>query len=216
MPNTTLDSAERKRLLAMSIHEERLAARGFRAIAGIDEAGRGPLAGPVVAAACILPKGKLIPNLNDSKQLSPAERERLFEELQRDPTILFGIGMVSSERIDEINILQATFEAMKEAVRNLPTAPDYLLIDGNQTPKFSISSMAIIKGDELSLSIAAASILAKETRDRWMREAAKQWPHYGFEKHKGYGTAAHVQAIERYGLCPIHRKSFSIVSLQSE
>lgn len=208
MQRIILDPAERKRLLDMSVYETRLRAKGFQAIAGIDEAGRGPLAGPVVAAACILPAGALICGLNDSKQVSPAQRKEIFDTLQSDPEILFGIGIVSPERIDQINILQATFEAMQEAVRNLPLLPDYLLIDGNQIPRFEIPFEGIVKGDTLSISIAAASILAKETRDRIMREAAKMWPQYGFEKHKGYGTASHLEAIVCHGRCPIHRKSF--------
>lgn len=205
-----MQTAERERLLSMSQYEIRLRAQGYRAIAGIDEAGRGPLAGPVVAAACILPEGKLIEGLNDSKQVKEGRREALFEVLSADPEIAFGIAIVDHERIDQINILQATFEAMRVAVAKLPRLPDYLLIDGPQTPRFEIPFQGIVKGDGLSLSIAAASILAKVTRDRMMVEAALLWPEYGFEKHKGYGTAAHTEAIRRFGLCPIHRKSFTL------
>ena len=208
MQKTLLDPAEYDRLLNMSHYEQRLKAQGFQAIAGIDEAGRGPLAGPVVAAACILKPGKLMAGLNDSKQIKEKLRESLFEELLSDPDISFGIGIVSPERIDQINILQATFEAMQIAVKSLPCLPDHLLIDGSQLPRFEIPTLGIVKGDTLSLSIAAASILAKVTRDRMMREAAELWPEYGFEKHKGYGTAVHLEALRRSGPTPIHRKSF--------
>ncbi len=195
----------------MSFHESRLRGMGFQAIAGIDEAGRGPLAGPVVAAACILPPQSLIFHLNDSKQLKPKQRDALFEILTADPAIAYGVGIISAERIDEINILQATFEAMQEAVRNLTKLPDYILVDGNLLPRISIPSEALVKGDSLSVSIAAASIIAKTIRDRMMIEAAKTWPHYGFEKHKGYGTALHLEALRRFGPCPIHRNSFEPV-----
>ncbi len=213
MQKILLDSDERERLLGMSHYETRLRAQGFRAIAGIDEAGRGPLAGPVVAAACILPEGKLIAGLNDSKQVKAERREALFESVQSDPDIYYAVAIVSAERIDRINILQATFEAMQEAVQKLPFCPDYLLIDGSQLPRFQIPVQGIIKGDTLSLSIAAASIIAKVTRDHLMEEAAKEWPQYGFEKHKGYGTAFHLEALRRFGFCPIHRKSFSVKTL---
>ncbi len=208
MQRMVLDAAERERLLEMSVHEIRLRRAGYRAVAGIDEAGRGPLAGPVVAAACILPESKLLAGLNDSKQIKENERERLFEQIQSDPEICFGIGIIEAKRIDEINILQATFEAMQLAVKQLPCIPDYLLIDGNRLPQFSIPAQGIVKGDTLSLSIAAASILAKVTRDRLLREAAVLWPQYGFDKHKGYGTAAHMAALRINGPCPIHRESF--------
>lgn len=210
MQRISLDPDERERLLNMSHYEMSLRAQGFRAIAGIDEAGRGPLAGPVVAAACILPEGKLLAGLNDSKQVKAERRETLFEMLQSDPDIHYGIAIVSADRIDQINILQATFEAMQEAVQKLPFCPDYLLIDGNQLPSFQTPFQGIVKGDTLSLSIAAASILAKVTRDRLMMEAAREWPQYGFERHKGYGTAFHLEALRRFGSCLIHRKSFSV------
>lgn len=202
------DHAERQRLFNMSVYERKLRSIGYRAIGGIDEAGRGSLAGPVVAAACILSEDTLIPLLNDSKKLKAKQRESIFLALDRDPSVSFGIGIVSAQRIDEINILQATFEAMRLAVDNLKMAADFLLVDGNQLPKFSLPAEALVKGDSLSVSIAAASILAKETRDRLMCEMAKSWPGYGFEKHKGYGTAAHLEAIRQYGRCPLHRRSF--------
>jgi ribonuclease HII len=199
------------RLQKMSANEDRLRAKGFTRIAGIDEAGRGPLAGPVVAAACILPPGALFNHLNDSKLLSAAQRETLFSQITKTPNISFGIGIVDIETIDQINILQATFLAMRKAVEALKVAPDYLLIDGNQLPYFTIPTQAIVKGDSLSVSIAAASILAKVTRDRIMDDLDQKWPEYGFKRHKGYATAKHLAAIAEHGPSPIHRKSFDPV-----
>ena len=203
-----LDLEEQKRLKKMSFHERRLSAQGYQAIAGVDEVGRGPLAGPVVAAACILPPDFLLPHINDSKKLTPIDREMLYDQIVGNPEVVFGIGIVSKERIDEINILRATFEAMQEAVRKLSKRPDYLLVDGNQLPTFPCLAEALVKGDSLSCSIAAASILAKVIRDRMMDEEAKRWPQYGFEKHKGYGTPQHLEALRLHGPCPIHRTSF--------
>ncbi|MBF8264119.1 MAG: rnhB [Parachlamydiales bacterium] len=192
----------------MSLFEQRLRVDGYLHIAGVDEAGRGPLAGPVVAAACILPPDFLLEQLNDSKLLSPDQREELFTQLIDNPNIHYGIASISAERIDTINILQATFEAMQMAVKNLTQLPEYLLIDGSQVPSFNCPLKGIVKGDALSISIAAASILAKVTRDRWMMEEAKKWPQYGFERHKGYGTPQHLEMLQRFGPCPLHRKSF--------
>ena len=206
-----ISQAELFRLQAMSIHEKRLSANGFSRIAGIDEAGRGPLAGPVVAAACILAKDSCFKYLNDSKQLTPEMRDRLFIEITSHPEIRFGLGIIDVDTIDRVNILQATFLAMRQAVAEMGTRPDYLLIDGNQVPVFDIPVLAIVEGDSHSISIAAASILAKVTRDRMMIEFDKKWPVYGFKKHKGYATAEHVEAIRKYGPCPIHRKSFEPV-----
>jgi ribonuclease HII len=204
-----ISSSELSRLERMSFHEKRLRLEGYKAIAGIDEAGRGPLAGPVVAAACIIPENVQLANLNDSKQLNAEERAALFELIVSTEGVRFGIGIVEIETIDQINILQATFIAMRKAVENLPSLPDYLLIDGSQIPSFpNISSQALVKGDSLSVSIAAASILAKVTRDRLMEELDSKWPQYGFKQHKGYATASHIAAIEKWGPCPIHRKSF--------
>jgi ribonuclease HII len=204
-----ISSSELSRLERMSFHEKRLRYEGYKTIAGIDEAGRGPLAGPVVAAACIIPDNVQLANLNDSKQLSAEERVALFEQIVSTEGVRFGIGIVEIETIDQINILQATFIAMRKAVENLPCLPDYLLIDGSQIPSFpNISSQALVKGDSLSVSIAAASILAKVTRDRLMEELDSKWPQYGFKQHKGYATASHIAAIEKWGPCPIHRKSF--------
>lgn len=202
------DSREKQRLFNMSVHERRLYDLGFVRLAGVDEAGRGPLAGPVVAAACILPKDYFLSHLNDSKLLSSDRRSQLFETLTSDSNVYYGIGEVSVERIDEINILRATFEAMMLAVQNLPCVPDYLLIDGNQLPPIPMKKEAIVRGDSASVSIAAASIIAKVSRDRLMEEEAKKWPQYGFELHKGYGTAQHLEMIRKLGPCPIHRKSF--------
>jgi len=190
----------------MSLHEQRLKAKGFVLIAGIDEAGRGPLAGPVVAAACILPDDALFERLNDSKQLSPQQRNLLFERITR--CSMYGIGTVAVKTIDRINILQATFLAMRKAVKALPVQPDYLLVDGNQLPRMKIPSEALVQGDCLSISIAAASIIAKVTRDRIMEDLDGKWPQYGFKQHKGYGTEQHLNAISAHGPCPIHRKSF--------
>lgn len=176
-------------------------------ICGIDEAGRGPLAGPVVAGAVILPKECQILFLNDSKKLSEKKRNLLFDEI-REKAVSFGVGVVSPGRIDEINILQATYEAMRQAVSKLSVTPDLLLNDAVTIPGLDINQLAIIKGDAKSVSIAAASILAKVTRDRMMEEYDGMFPEYGFARHKGYGTAAHIQALKDHGSCPIHRRTF--------
>ena len=180
---------------------------GYRLVAGIDEAGRGPLAGPVVAAAVILPDGLLIKGVNDSKKLSPDTRERLFDTIMSQ-ALSVGVGMGSPELIDRINILQATRHAMLEAVLQLAPQPDYLLIDGISTISSPIPQNTIKKGDSLSLSIAAASIIAKVTRDRLMRELDEIHPGYGFSGHKGYGSALHMEAIRRLGPSPVHRLTF--------
>ena len=176
-------------------------------ICGIDEAGRGPLAGPVVAAAVVLPKDCEILYLNDSKKLSQKRRELLFDEITQKAQA-WGVGMAGPGRIDEINILQATYEAMIQAVRNLGVVPDLLLNDAVTIPGLDLMQVPIVKGDAKSISIAAASILAKVTRDRMMAEYDGLYPAYGFAKHKGYGTAAHIQALREHGPCPIHRRSF--------
>jgi len=187
--------------------ERQARSNGFQLIAGIDEAGRGPLAGPVVAAAVILPAGLLIKGVNDSKKLSPDTRERLFDTIMCQ-ALSVGIGMGSAELIDRINILQATRHAMLEAVSQLAPQPDYLLIDGISTISSPIPQKTIKKGDSLSLSIAAASIIAKVTRDRLMRELDRIHPGYGFSGHKGYGSALHMEAIRRLGPSPVHRLTF--------
>lgn len=186
----------------------------FSCICGIDEAGRGPLAGPVVAGAVILPKDCRILYLNDSKKLSAARREELFEEI-KEKAVSYGIGMSSPERIDTINILQATYEAMAHAVEDLEVVPDLLLNDAVTIPQVPIKQVGIIKGDARSVSIAAASIMAKVTRDRLMVQYAELYPEYGFESHKGYGSAAHIEALKKYGPCPIHRTTF-IKNFQNE
>lgn len=194
----------------MTRYERALYRQGYTRLAGIDEAGRGPLAGPVVAAACVLPKDALISGINDSKKLTAAERDSLFTTLLQTDGFDYGIGIVSARDIDCINILQATFEAMRIALAGLKFLVDYLLIDGNQLiPKVLIPSEAIVKGDGSSQSIAAASILAKKTRDDLMHDYHKIWPEYGFSQHKGYATKKHLEALERFGPCPIHRQSFA-------
>jgi len=181
---------------------------GRRLIAGVDEAGRGPLAGPVVAAACILPRGLQIEGIDDSKKLTPEKREELYHVLTTHPDVQHGIGILESIVIDKINILQATLRAMALAVGALEVEPDYLLIDGNHLPPTHIAAKAVIKGDSRSLSIGAASIIAKHHRDILMKQFHEKYPHYGFDRHKGYGTKGHVEALRAYGPCPIHRTSF--------
>ena len=176
-------------------------------ICGIDEAGRGPLAGPVVAAAVILPKNCEILYLNDSKQLTEKRRETIFDEI-KEKAVAYGIGMASPARIDEINILQATYEAMRQAIAQLNPQPQVLLNDAVRIPGVALQQVPIIKGDAKSLSIAAASVLAKVTRDRLMREYDALMPEYGFASNKGYGSAAHIEALQQYGPTPIHRRSF--------
>ncbi|MGN0372289.1 MAG: ribonuclease HII [Enterocloster sp.] len=176
-------------------------------ICGIDEAGRGPLAGPVAAGAVILPRDCRILYLNDSKKLSEKRREELFEEI-KEKAVAWSVGIVGPDRIDEINILQATYQAMREAIAGLGVRPDLLLNDAVTIPEVEIPQVPIIKGDAKSVSIAAASILAKVTRDHMMIEYDSIFPGYGFAKHKGYGTAAHIQAIRELGPCPIHRRTF--------
>lgn len=197
---------EKKRLEGMREFERKYGDE-FSCICGIDEAGRGPLAGPVVAGAVVLPKDCEILYLNDSKKLSAKRREELFDEI-KEKAVSYGIGMSSPARIDEINILQATYEAMVHAVEDLGVVPDLLLNDAVTIPQLPIRQVGIIKGDAKSVSIAAASIMAKVTRDRLMTEYAELYPDYGFEKHKGYGSAAHIETIKKFGPCPIHRNSF--------
>lgn len=188
-------------------YENAAYADGYSSVCGVDEAGRGPLSGPVCAAAVILPKGRIIEGVNDSKKLSEKKRELLFDVIISE-AVSYGIGWASVEEIEEINILNAAMLAMKRAVENLSVKADFAYIDGNKVPQLDIPCKAIVKGDASSMSIAAASILAKVSRDRLMLEYAQQYPMYGFEKHKGYGTKAHNEAILKYGACPIHRPSF--------
>lgn len=197
--------AERHRLEEMKAFERQYASYTY--ICGVDEAGRGPLAGPVVAGAVILPKDCEILYLNDSKKVSSKRREELYGEI-KEKAVATGIGMVESSRIDEINILQATYEAMRMAIQKLGTVPDVLLNDAVTIPGLDMEQVPIVKGDARSVSIAAASILAKVTRDRLMVEYDTKYPQYGFAVHKGYGTAAHIEALKKYGPCSIHRRTF--------
>lgn len=187
--------------------EDSLYEQGIVTICGVDEAGRGPLAGPVCAAAVILPPHLNIPGLDDSKKLSDKRRRELMPVI-KEQAIAYGIGMASHEEIDEINILQATFLAMERAIAQLNGKVDFALIDGNREKDFGLPVKTVIKGDSLSANIAAASVLAKVTRDDYMDEMAKQFPQYSFEIHKGYGTKAHYEALRTYGHCPIHRLTF--------
>ncbi|MGA8164208.1 MAG: ribonuclease HII [Waddliaceae bacterium] len=206
-----VEAKELRRLQQLTYFEKKGYREGFKAIAGVDEAGRGPLAGPVAAAACIIPSNIFFSGVDDSKRLTPAQRAFLFKEITRHPRVNYGVAMVTSEKIDRINILQATILAMLEAVAKLVLIPDLLLVDGMCLPHPSIPSRKIVQGDTKSQSIAAASILAKVLRDRLMEEYHKKWPQYGFAQHKGYGTKAHREAIIRYGPCPIHRLTFEPV-----
>lgn len=187
--------------------ENSLYSNGYKMICGVDEAGRGPLAGPVCAAAVILPKGLILPGLNDSKKLTDKKRRELFPIIQ-EQAIAYGIGFASEEEIDEINILQATYLAMERAIARLEGKADYALIDGNRAKDFGLPLRTVVKGDSLSANIAAASILAKVTRDDMMLELAKEYPQYGFDVHKGYGTKQHYEALRQHGHCKIHRLSF--------
>ena len=190
-----------------SFYENEARQDGFKIICGIDEAGRGPLCGPVCAAAVILPSDCEIEGLNDSKKLSEKKREALYDII-KEQAVAYGIAMASAQEIDEINILQATFLAMRRAVALLDVQPDYALIDGNGKPGLSIEQRTIVKGDSKSVSVAAASILAKVTRDRYMKEMDRQYPQYAFAQHKGYGTKLHYEKLAEYGLCPEHRRTF--------
>ena len=196
---------ERQRLEGMREFENKYSDLG--AVAGIDEAGRGPLAGPVVAAAVILPKDIFLPFLNDSKKVTEKRRDVLFDQIKQE-AIAYGIGIASNALIDEINILQATYEAMREAISKLSKTPDILLVDAVHIPDINIKQVGIVKGDAKSVNIAAASILAKVTRDRLMLEYDKIYLEYGFASNKGYGTAKHIEALKAYGACDIHRRSF--------
>ncbi len=196
---------ERVRLEGMREFENKYSDLAY--VAGIDEAGRGPLAGPVAAAAVILPKDIFLPFLNDSKKVTEKRRDVLFDEIKQN-AIAYGIGIASNTLIDEINILQATYEAMREAVNALEKTPDILLVDAVHIPDINIKQVGIVKGDAKSVNIAAASILAKVTRDRLMAEYDKIYPEYGFASNKGYGTATHIAALKEIGPCAIHRKSF--------
>lgn len=190
------------------LYEQNAIDAGYKLVCGIDEAGRGPLAGPVYAAAVILPLGLQIEGLNDSKKISEKKREHLFDVIC-EKAVDYSIGIATEQEIDEINILNATFLAMHRAVEGLKTKPDYALIDGNQHPNIPfVTEETVVKGDGKSMSIAAASILAKVSRDRFMLEKAEEYPQYQFEKHKGYGTKLHYEMLKEYGPSQIHRMSF--------
>lgn len=205
------DVAEKRRLLKMTSYEREALGLGYSMIAGIDEAGRGPLAGPVVAAAAIIKPGHLIPYVDDSKKLLAPLRERLFDQITADPDIEYAVGIVDHEEIDRINIYQATKQAMNKAFFGLKNKPDFLLIDAMKLESIDIPQKNIIRGDSLSHTIAVASIIAKVTRDKIMVHFDEQYPNYGFASHKGYTTKRHLEALEKYGPCPIHRRSFAPV-----
>lgn len=198
-----LDESWQKR----TFFEKKAVSAGYELVAGVDEVGRGPLAGPVVAAVVILPRQCYINGLNDSKKLSVSQREKVAKDIC-NTLVDWGIGIVDEKTIDLINILQATYLAMKKAISSLKTNPHLLLVDGYKIPQLDIPQIPIIKGDTLSVSIQAASILAKVIRDRMMKEYDYQYPIYGFGKHKGYGTASHLEIVQKYGICDIHRRSF--------
>lgn len=189
------------------LNENELIEQGYKSICGVDEAGRGPLAGPVCAAAVILKTNDIIEGVNDSKKLTEKKREKLYDVI-KERAVSYSIAFATVEEIEELNILNATMLAMKRAVEGLSVPADYAIIDGNKTPKLEIPCNYVIKGDAKSMSIASASILAKVTRDRLLLEYAEQYPEYQFEKHKGYGTKAHREALLEYGPCPVHRPSF--------
>lgn len=198
---------EAARQAAMREYENQKRKEGYRLIAGVDEAGRGPLAGPVFAASVILPENCEIDGINDSKKLSEKKREELFDIIC-EKAVCWNVASVDEKVIDEINILNATHLAMNNAVNGMSIKPDYVMIDGNSIKNMDLPHCTIVKGDAKSISIAAASVLAKVSRDRFITEIAKKYPEYGFEKHKGYGTALHNESILKYGPCPVHRKTF--------
>lgn len=192
--------------------ENELWSTGLRRVAGLDEAGRGPLAGPVAAAAVLLPEGYRLAGLDDSKKLTAARREKVFEALLEDDRVEWGLAYAEVEEIEEVNILRATHAAMARAVGTLRVAADFCLIDGLNVPGFPLPSRGVVKGDGISLSIAAASVIAKVSRDRRMLGYAEEFPEYGFERHKGYGTKVHLEALRRHGPCAIHRRTFQPVA----
>lgn len=198
---------EYTRLQNMALYEKQAREQGFNLIAGVDEAGRGPLAGPVVAAAVVFPEDCLIHGVNDSKKLTPLMRAKLVTEI-KEKAACWAVGLADVEEIDNLNILQASLLAMRRAVQNLAEHPDYILVDAVRIPDVSVPQLPIIKGDGKSITIAAASIIAKVTRDRMMEDYDSKFPAYGFAKHKGYGTRDHIEAIQKYGCCSQHRQTF--------
>ncbi len=216
MASELLELLECERLQGLLAFEREAKGKGYQKICGVDEAGRGPLAGPVIACACILPDHLysdplILRHLDDSKKINPETRDELFHLLTGHPGVIYGIGQTDHEEIDAINIYQATILAMRRSVNNLSIKPDFLLIDGLKVP-LEFPNQNIVKGDSLSLSIAAASIIAKVTRDRMMATCHERWPQYGFDRHKGYGTKQHLEALAEYGPCPIHRRSYAPVA----
>lgn len=200
---------EETRLKLLKEQEDELRKKGFQFICGIDEAGRGPLAGPVVVASVIMPQNSMIEGVNDSKKIAEKKREKLYDQIL-DEAISYGVGIIGQDEIDEINILNATKKGLTLSLQELTVKPDLIIVDAlTHIDTMGIPYESIIKGDAKCYSIAAASIIAKVTRDRIMREWDKVFPEYGFEQHKGYGTAKHIAAIKEYGLCPIHRRSFT-------
>lgn len=214
MNDKELDAQEKERLENLIMHETKARQQGFRLVAGVDEAGRGPLAGPVVAAACIIPEGLFIAGVNDSKKLTATKRALVFKKLTEHPAIAYGVGIIDAAEIDRLNIYQATIQAMLKAVDLLPKKPDCLLVDGLKLPHPNLPVTSIIGGDRCSYAIAAASIIAKEVRDRLMHDFHNSWPLYGFDRHKGYCTALHVENLTKFGPCPIHRRSFEPLKSQ--
>ena len=206
---------QKQRLVEMKKYEDALHAQGVQYVAGVDEVGRGPLAGPVVTAAVILPADFDVLGVDDSKKLSEKKREELFEII-KEKAICYAIGMADEKRIDEINILEATKEAMGKAIRSLEIQPEHILIDALTLKDVDIPQTGIVKGDATSVSIAAASILAKVTRDRMMVEYEETYPGYGFAKNKGYGTIAHYEGLDQYGITPIHRRSFLVKYMEAK
>jgi len=211
MDGAGIPDCEAERLEAMLACEREAWASGRKRVAGVDEAGRGPLAGPVVAAAVILPTNRLIAGLDDSKKLSAARRDELFAVLDADPAVQIGVGAASVDEIEQLNILGATRRAMTAAIEALPVRPDFLLVDGMFIKGMRIPHRKVVRGDRLSASIAAASIVAKVTRDRIMAELDAEYGAYGFGRHKGYGTKHHVAMLRKHGPCPVHRKQFAPV-----
>jgi len=214
MAKKLTEAQDRERVALMHEIENSLHKKGYATIAGVDEAGRGPLAGSVYTAAVILPPDIYLPGINDSKKLSEAKREELFDIII-DKAIAYCIESADVDEIEEKNILSATLSAMERAINGLAIKADYALIDGNRNTGITTPNETVVKGDAKSISIAAASVLAKVSRDREIVRLAKEYPDYGFEKHKGYGTAEHVAALEKYGMCPIHRKKFVDKALET-
>ncbi len=210
-PLRALPKSESERLLKLVALEKRLRERGYRNIAGVDEVGRGPLAGPVIAAACLIDEGHFFPGINDSKLLTPNKRKALFQKLTSHLGVCYGIGIVEASVIDRVNILEATRMAMRDAISKLKIRPNHLLVDGLKLIVDGISSTMVIKGDSRCQTIAAASVIAKEVRDEIMVNYHELYPQYGFDQHKGYGTVKHQRALQEYGPCPIHRRTFAPV-----